>query len=101
MNLKQPTASLSHVVLSCIALCAALTMSGCHKAPATAAAPAAEEAGGKEKPGAAEESEGVSLKPEEVQKMGIVTAEAKTIVHAPEATGFAVVLTHEGFATAV
>jgi hypothetical protein len=101
MNLKQPTASLSHVVLSCIALCAALTMSGCHKTPATAAAPAAEEAGGKEKPVAAEEPDGVSLKPEEVEKMGIVTAEAKTIMHAPEATGFALVLTHESFATAV
>jgi hypothetical protein len=101
MNLKQPTASLSHVVLTCIALCATLTISACHKTAATAAAPAAEEVPGKEKPGAAEESEGVSLKPEEVKKMGIVTAEAKTIMHAPEATGFALVLTHESFATAV
>jgi hypothetical protein len=101
MNLKLPTASLSHVVLGCIALCAPLTISGCHKMPATADAPAAEEPGGKDKSGAAEESEGVSLKPEEVEKMGIVTSEAKSIMHATEATGFGVVLAHESFATAV
>jgi hypothetical protein len=87
---RMPTASLRYVSLGCIALCASLTLSGCRQAPDTAAAPAA-----------AEESEGVSLKPEEIEKMGIVTAEAKSIEHAPEATGFGVVLAHENIATAV
>ena len=92
MTLKLPTVPLSHVVLACVALCASLTISGCHKTPAAADAPAT---------GTSEESEGVTLKPEEVKKMGIVTAEAKTIMHSPEATGFAVVLAHESLATAV
>lgn len=101
MNLKLPAASLSYVVLGCVVLSAPFIVSGCHKVPATAPAPAADETAGKEKGAAAEESEGVSLKPDEIEKMGIVTAEAKSILHAPEATGFAVVLTHESFATAV
>jgi len=103
MNPKTRTLSLGYVVLSCFALCALLTTGGCHKTPAAADAPAAEEAGGKDKDkaGAAEEAEGVSLKPEEIEKMGIVTAEAKAIMHSPEASGFAVVLAHESIATAV
>lgn len=101
MNLKLPTASLLHIVLGGIALCAALVMSGCHKTPATADAPAAEAPAGKDKAGSTEQSEGVSLRPEEIEEMGIVTADAKTMMHAPEATGFAVVLAHENIATAV
>lgn len=100
MNLKIPTALLSYVLLGCIG-CAALTFSGCRKAPATAGIPSAEDAAGKEKADAAEESEGVTLKAEEVKKMGIVTADAKAVTHASETTGFAVVLAHENFATAV
>jgi len=91
MTLKLPIVPLCHAVLASVALCTSLTMSGCHKTPATA----------EDKTGTAEESEGVTLKPEEVKKMGIVTAEAKTIMHSPEATGFAVVLAHESLATAV
>lgn len=60
--------------------------------PATVDAPA---------PEAATETEGVILKPEEVEKMGIVTAQAKSATHAPEASGFAVVLAHETIAAAV
>jgi len=96
MSLKAPTA-----LLGCLALYSVLTLSGCHKAPNAADAPGAEVAGAKEKADAAEESEGVSLKPEEVEKMGLVTAEAKTVMHAPEAIGFGVVLAHESVATAV
>jgi hypothetical protein len=70
-------------------LCTSSLISGCHKTPAEPQALAAEE------------TEGVTLKPEEVQRMGIVTTEAKTTMHAPEATGFAVVLAHESVATAV
>lgn len=75
-------------------------LSACHKTPTAAHAPADEPAA-KDNAGATEESEGVSLKPEEIQKMGIVTAEAKTIMHTSEATGFGVVLAHETLATAV
>jgi hypothetical protein len=101
MTLTSPIASLRHVLLGCIALCGPLMLSGCHKAPDTAAAPAAEEPADKDKSGAPQETGGVSLKPEEVEKMGIITAEAKTIKHAPEATGFGVVLAHESIAIAV
>jgi hypothetical protein len=100
MNAQPRTGSLSLIVLGCVAWCVPLTLIGCQKTPATANAPAAEEPAGKAAPGAAE-SEGVSLKPEEVEKMGIATEAAKTVMHAPEATGFAVVLAHETFATAV
>ena len=102
MNLKLAAGSLKYVLLGYAALWVSMSLSGCHKTPpTTATAQAAEEPAGKDKPGAAEESEGVSLKPEEVEKMGIVTAEAKSITHAPEATGFGVVLAHESIATAV
>jgi hypothetical protein len=100
MNVKFPTGLLSYLLLGCIG-CAAMAFSGCHKAPVTGRVASGEEAAGKEKPDAAEESEGVILKPEEVEKMGIVTAEAKAITHASETTGFAVVLAHENFASAV
>jgi hypothetical protein len=103
MNITSRTVWRDCAMLGLVALCAALVMlSGCHKSPATAeasASAAAPEA--KEKPSAGEESEGVTLKPEEIQKMGIVTAEARPIMHAPEATGFGLVLAHESIATAV
>jgi len=107
MNLKLPSGVPSLAVLGCFASCLLLAMSGCHKTAATADAPTAEAAGAKDKAGAkgeagaAEESEGVSLKPEEIEKMGIVTAAAKTVMHSPEASGFGVVLAHDSLATAV
>jgi hypothetical protein len=96
MNLKAPT-----TLLGRLALYSLLTLSGCHKTPSASDAPTAEVVGAKEQADAAGESEGVALKPEEVEKMGIVTAEAKTIMHSPEAIGFGVVLAHESLATAV
>lgn len=110
MNLKLPAGLLSVAVSGCLAACLLLTAGGCHRAAATADAPAPapgeamakdKAAAAEDKAAAAEESEGVSLKPEEIAKMGIVTAEAKTVMHAPEATGFGVVLAHESLATAV
>jgi hypothetical protein len=77
----------------------ALLLVGCHKAPAAPtdrATPA--EADTKETAGA---EEGVALKPEEVETMGIATTEAKTIQSAPEIQGFGVVLAHETIATSV
>jgi hypothetical protein len=83
-------------------LCVGLMLlGGCHKAPAHAAAPAASEA--KAGPAAAEEDagEGVSLKPEEVEKLGITTTEAKPAMHIPEVAGFGVVVPHETLAQSV
>ena len=93
MNLKLPVHSLSCVLLGGWVLTLSLGLAACHKAPDAEAAPAAKDA--------AEDAEGVSLKPEEIEKMGIATVEAKRITHAPEATGFAVVLGHETIATAL
>lgn len=103
MNFKPGTVRRSCAVLGLAALCAPLVMlSACHKTPGAVHAPAtSDEPAAKDKSGATEESEGVSLKPEEIQKMGIVTAEAKTIMHTSETTGFGVVLSHDNIATAV
>ena len=70
-----------------------LALGGCHKTPATADAPAAAESG----PTAV----GVSLKPEEVESMGIVVTAVTATSHAPEAAGFGVVSPHETIAQAV
>jgi hypothetical protein len=83
-----------------------LLLVACHKAPADQGAPADEKAASA-KPAAADAKEeggaeeGVSLKPEEVQTMGIETAAAEAIESAPEVQGFGVVLAHETIATAV
>ena len=102
-----------------LAACAAamLLLCGCHKALSTedkaaaqkpaAAAPGEKDAGGKDAEGkdkaASGEAgeEGVSLKPEEIEKMGIVTTEARAITSEPEAVGFGVVAAHETIAQAV
>jgi hypothetical protein len=100
-----------------LAACSAvlLLLWGCHKAPAaseSAAATAADEkksapAEGadpeaQDKAAAEEESEaGVELKPEEVEKIGIVTQEARAITREPEVSGFGVVMAHETIAQAV
>jgi len=101
MNLKPLTVSPGRVVLGGITLCLVLILGGCHKTPAQSDAPAVKAADDKDKAATAEEAEGVVLKPEEIEKMGIATTEAKSIMHAPEAAGFAVVLAHENIATAL
>jgi hypothetical protein len=100
MNLKLRSVSPSCVVLSISIAVVAFSLSGCHKSPAIADASTASQTGEKDAT-KAEDAEGLSLKPEEIEKMGIVTTEARSITHAPEATGFAVVLAHESIATAV
>ena len=92
MNLRRSADSLRWRLLAGVVLGIPLLLCGCHKAAITADAPVAE---------ASDESEGVTLKPEEITKMGIVTAGAASAMHAPEASGFAVVLAHETIATAV
>src|SRR6202011_309485 len=100
-----------------LAACAAavmLLLSGCHNALSTekktaAAAPGESPAGAgaseseaKDKATTGEGSEeGVSLKPEEIEKMGIVTTEARAVTSEPEAGGFGVVAAHETIAQAV
>jgi hypothetical protein len=123
MNAITPTMLRREVSLG-LAACAAamLLLSGCHKAasnepkPAAAApgeAPAkagaadsesdAKDAKDEKDKGAGAEGpeEGVSLKPEEIEKMGIATTEARAITSEPEAAGFGVVAAHETVATAV
>jgi len=91
-----------------------LLLSGCHKAPAASASAAAAPADEKSAPAAGAEPEakdkaaaeeesgaGVELKPEEVEKIGIVTEEAQAITREPEVPGFAVVMAHETIAQAV
>lgn len=73
-----------------------LPAAGCHRAESTASAPAADA-----KSAAVPEAEGVSLKPDEIEKSGIVAAAVVAATHAPESTGYAVVLTRETIAQAV
>ena len=126
MNAINTTTPRSEATLA-LAACAAvmLLLCGCHKALSTeektaGAAPAEKSAGagasesdsdakdkgdsseakGKGEAGEGSE-EGVSLKPEEIEKMGIVTTEALAITSEPEAAGFGVVTPHETIAQSV
>jgi hypothetical protein len=87
----------SAAILLLVAACStALSIAGCQRAPPAAEAPAAE---AKDK--AAPEAEGVTLKPEEVEKAGIKTTTLAASSHAPESTGYALVATRETIAQAV
>jgi len=78
------------------AVCAALlALSGCHQEPPEAAGPAA--AGEKGAP----QPEGLTLKPEEIARAGIAIAPAAPTQHAPESTGYALVVPREAIAQAV
>lgn len=83
-------------VCAVVLTASALPAAGCHRAESTASAPAADA-----KSAAAPEAEGVSLKPDEIEKSGIVAAAVVAATHAPESTGYAVVLTRETIAQAV
>ena len=86
----------STAILLIVAACAALSLAACRKAPSAAEPPAAEVT---EK--AAPETEGVTLKPEEIEKAGIKTTLLAASSHAPESTGYALVATRETIAQAV
>jgi hypothetical protein len=78
-------------------LCAALlAIAGCqHSQPPADSAPA------EAKDQASAEGEGLSLKPEEIEKAGIKTTPAAAAHQAPEISGYALVLTREAIAQAV
>jgi len=91
--------------------CALVALSACHKAAPEKAAPAADEksngaakAGGAAK---AEESkdkeagEGVTLSPEQIEKIGLQTDAAKAVDYAEETSGYGTVIPHESIAQAV
>jgi len=75
---------------------AALSVAGCHRAPSKAEPPAAE---AKDK--GTPEAQGVTLKPEEIEKAGIKTATLAASKHAPESTGYALVVSRETIAQAL
>jgi hypothetical protein len=90
MNTKMPP-RVGAVTAACFAL---LAMAACHKAaPTDAATPAPEP---KSAPG-----EGLSLTPEQVEKMGLQTEEVKAIDYAEETAGYGTVIPHEAIAQAV
>jgi hypothetical protein len=84
------------VAVSCVAL---LLVGGCQQAPS---APAAQsQTAEKKEEGNAAEAEGVTLKPEEIEKAGIKTTPAVASRHVPEVGGYALVITREAIAQAV
>lgn len=100
----------NHFSLALIAAAAStLLLVGCHRAPVGEAAPDAQaaSAGEKDTAGAKDPADagaaggGVTLKPAQVETMGIETAPAQATDSAPEVQGFGVVLPHETIATAV
>jgi hypothetical protein len=103
MNPKPQAVWRAGAMLGLIVLCGPTSMlGGCHKTPPSAGTPAAaDERSATDSADAADESAGVSLTPEEVRRMGIVTVAARVIMRSPEATGFGVILAHENIATAV
>jgi hypothetical protein len=90
-----------------------LLLGACHKAPTAGAEaspaseaktapraksqPTADEAGNRKK----NENEGVTLTPEQVEKLGVVTQAAQPIDYTDEAAGYGVVVSHETIAQAV
>ena len=79
------------------ALCAALlSIAACRQAPSAAQAPAE---GAKDN--AAAEAPGVTLKPDELDRMGIRITPVMATQQAPESTGFALVLTREAIAQSI
>jgi hypothetical protein len=79
------------------ALCASLlSIAGCRQAPSAAQAPAGE---AKDNPAA--EAPGVTLKPDEIEKIGVKITPAAATLQAPESIGFALVVTREAIAQAI
>lgn len=82
-------------VIACLAL---LPLSGCQKPSGAAQDPqaTAEPAGGDTQPG-----QGVQLKPEQIEHLGIAVRSAQAATVVPEVQGYGVVVSHDGIALAV
>jgi hypothetical protein len=88
---------------------AVLLLCGCHKGTPSAAqepadaksAPAAKPESGAQEANRKEASEGVVLTPEQLQKLGLVTAPAQNTDYREEAAGYGVVVNHESIAQGV
>lgn len=83
------------------ASCLLSGLAGCRGADSDDKAPVAKTVQKPEATDPGETVDGVSLKPEETEKMGIVTSAAVASLHIPETTGFGVVVAHETIAQAV
>ena len=88
-----PSATAAWVAALCAGL---LSITGCRQAPSAAPAPA-----GDAKDSAAAEAPGVTLKPDEIDKMGIKITPVAGTLHAPESVGFALVVAREAIAQAI
>ena len=91
------------LVLLC---CSARRLSACHKSAPEEAAGAAEKPTGaahsaESKDKDKEAGEGVSLTPEQIEKIGLQTEALKTVDYAEETAGYGTVIPHEAIAQAV
>jgi hypothetical protein len=68
------------------------------KPPATATAGDAKEADGKQAAAKEAEAEGVTLTPEQIEKIGLVTEDARAVDYSAQAAGYGVVLSHDPIA---
>jgi hypothetical protein len=82
--------------LAAAACASLLLLVGCQGASSAGPAPAAAATAG-----AGAEEEGVKLKPDEIERAGIKTAPAVGTEHAPETTGYALVVTRDAIAQVV
>lgn len=81
--------------------CLAIALTGCHQRPDADDRPAAAAPDKEAGQGTADAADGVSLTPDEIEKMGIVTTPVAAALHTPEAAGFGVVVAHESIAQGV
>ncbi len=88
-----PSATVPWVAALCTGL---LSITSCRQTPSAAPAPA-----GDAKDSAAAEAPGVTLKPDEIDKMGVKTTPAAASLQAPESIGFGLVIAREAIAQAI
>ena len=82
-------------------ICCLAALTGCHRGPDADDRPVAAANAKAAQTDTADAADGVSLKPEEIEKMGIVTTAAAAALHTPEAAGYGTVVAHETIAQGV
>jgi hypothetical protein len=95
----KPMSSGSRPLHAAVFLLGALLLGACHQSAPTP--PPAASGAATSETAAAELAEGVALKPEEIEKMGIETTVAEATTHTPENLGFGLVMAREAIAQAV